>query len=293
MHVPKTSGTAINSGLGEALNPLPWVAGFDRSIFGAFDAFDSMQVGLRATIHLDLFPPAEVPDLVSGHFSYSTITRSRPQAQLMTVLREPRARILSHWMFWRAQSDQNLQGWGGWSEIVRLARLPLLQFLNRGEVACQVDNATVRMLLWPHPLIPDDGFIHVSSDERLIIEAAARLKRFAFADVIENPRFKANLQSWIGRPFTYARVNETNDVPPELRVPLRDELTPEVLRLIEHRSRLDRVLWLALACDHIVETDAKTLSNDVFLRTVARHAALMAAPQPGLMPDATTASAVS
>jgi hypothetical protein len=277
MHIPKTSGCSLMAGLYEALHPTGRVGGFDLSMFGAFDAFDTVEPAMRRTVCGHALPIEDASDLICGHYAYSTIVRSRPNAQLMTALREPRSRLLSLWTFWRVQADDGLRPWGKWGDIVRLARRPLLEFLGCREAACQTDNVAVRMLLWPHPLVPAGDFIDGAFDRRLVGEATDRLRRFAFADVIENPEFETNLRNWLARPFAYARVNETRHVAPELRVPLRNELVPEALRLIEHRSRLDRLLWLALAGERIAAGGEETLSNDTFLGTVARHAALMAA----------------
>jgi hypothetical protein len=64
-------------------------------------------------------------------------------------------------------------------------------------------------------------------------------------------------------------------MPSDLRVPLEEELTREALLLVEHRSRLDRELWRALAAERIAGVEPTTLSDDTFRRTVTRHAALM------------------
>lgn len=260
MHIPKTSGTALTEGLRDVLPTTAFIGGFDRSMFGGFDAFETLAPGLRPIVYPDGLPPGEGADLVAGHFAYSTLAKGRPNARFMTVLREPRSRLLSLWISRRAV----------WRE-----RQALAEFLNYPEAGCQTDNIAVRMLLWPHPLIPDAGFIDIAADERLACEAAARLKSFAFADVIENPEFEENVRTLLTRPFVYRRVNETH-VPPELRVPLQDELTPEALRLIDERSRLDRRLWLALAGERIPGVDGVALSEEVFRKSVARYTALMA-----------------
>jgi hypothetical protein len=112
-------------------------------------------------------------------------------------------------MYWRSMSDEEVSLFGAWSRVIRLTRQPLIEFLNHPEAACQTDNVYVRMLLWPHPLIPDDGFIDSASDGRLASEAARRLKTFDFADVIENPHLEDNVRAFLTRPFVYRRANET------------------------------------------------------------------------------------
>ena len=273
MHIPKTSGIALTEGLREVLPSTTIIGGFDRRHFGAFRSFETMSPGLRQQIY-ETFPPAKGIDFISGHVAFSTLVQSRPSARFMTVLREPRSRILSLWTFWRSTADETLAAMGGFRRVLDLSHKPLAEFLNHPEAAHQTDNVAVRMLLWPHPLIADDGFIDSASDERLASEAAARLKAFDFADVIENPRLEDNVRAFLARPFAYRRVNE-NPVPSsEPRIPLEEELTSEALRLLEHRSRLDRKLWRAVAEERMAGADLTALSNDTFRRTVARYAAL-------------------
>jgi hypothetical protein len=260
-------------GLREVLPSTACIAGFDRWAFGAFRSFETISPEARLTIY-EALPPANGIDFVTGHMAYSTLIQGRPAARFMTVLREPRSRILSQWMFGRSISDETLRPWGAWGRVVRLAREPFVEFLNYSEAAYQTDNMAVRMLLWPHPLIHDDGFIDSASDERLASEAAARLRAFDFVDVIENPQLEDNVRTFLSRPFVYRRVNETV-VPSELRIPFKEELTAEALLLVEHRSRLDRELWRAVAAQRIAGADLTALRDDTFRRTVARYAALM------------------
>ena len=269
MHIPKTSGSAMAAGLQKVLPSTACIFGHDRSIFGGFRSFETMSPELRQTIY-EVFPPANGIDFARGHMAYSTLIQSRPAARFMTVLREPRSRILSLWMYWRSYSDEALPPWGAWERVVRLTRQPLVKFLNHPEAACQTDNIAVRLLLWPHPLIPDDGFIDIASDERLLSEAVARLKAFDFVDVIENPRFEENVRAFLVRPFVYRRVNESL-VASDLQ--LEEELTEEALLLIEHHSRLDRELWSAVAAERIAGVDPTALGDDTFRRTVTRYAA--------------------
>src|SRR5215475_5094838 len=208
MAVPKTSGSALTAGLCEVLPSTARIHGWDHGFFGAFRQFETMSPGLRQQIY-ETLPPANGIDFVFGQIAYSTLFQGRPTARLMTVLREPRSRILSLWIYWRSFSDEDYAIAGAWGRVQRLTRQPLAEFLNHPEAACQTDNVYVRRLLWPHPLIPDDGFIDSASDERLTSEAAARLKAFDFADVTENPRLEDNVRAFLARPFVYRRVNET------------------------------------------------------------------------------------
>jgi hypothetical protein len=278
MHMPKASGMALTSGLIGAIAPRRAIAGgMDRVVFGDFQAFDSMDLEVKRRIYLD---PASLPpdaDFVSGHFSFSTLQQRYATAQYITVLREPVSRTLSHWLYWRTHSDDQLRPWGDWAELVKRSRGTLVDFLSRPELAFQIDNLYVRMLLWPNRLISNDDFIAESNDNILVNKAIARLKQFAYIDLVENPRLRANLQAWLGRPFTYNSVNETPSIPPALRTPLHSELKPEVFDLLEMRTRLDVKLWMALARDRASHLNPMSLRERTLMLNAARHSWLMTA----------------
>jgi hypothetical protein len=276
MHVPKTSGMALRGSLQACTNTQGPPPGFDRSAFGDFQAFDTVDPALLQDIYLDGRLPQLDASFVTGHVSLATLTAQRPGVQLVTILREPRSRVLSHWLFWRGLTDDQLRPWGKWADCVKVAAKPLAEFLSDRTIASNTDNMTVRMLLWPHPDIPGNDFIDDRADRHLVNAALARLEAFAFADLVENPQVAANLQAWLVRPFSYGRINETARLPPTLRSPFAEELTGEAFDLLDARSRLDREVWLALARHHIADIDAETLAERTIIRNVARHSALMA-----------------
>jgi hypothetical protein len=273
MHVPKAAGVALTDTLEKTLQPRHIVRGFDRVLFGAFDRFDTFSAEERSRIYVE---PAYVPtdgDFVSAHMALSTLVRQYKTANHMTILREPLSRILSHWIFWRGTADEYLGQVGYWAEYVRQARKPLCEFLCCEDLAC-VDNLTTRMLLWPHAKIPDGRFVDPQHDKALLDEAIGRLKFFAFVDLIENPQWQANLQSWLGKPLQWSRLNETNALPAPLACPLHDELTSKTIALLEKRTRLDLALWFAVARGRLVDVDLQGLRQAVVLQSVARYALL-------------------
>jgi hypothetical protein len=133
------------------------------------------------------------------------------------------------------------------------------------------------MLLWPHRLIPDDGFIDPRNDDVLVNEASGRLCQFGFSDVIENPEMPINLQRWLGRAVPYVPINETAPIPLPLKRPLHRELTPEAIDLLETRARLDQRLWTLLATRQLSEANAETLQRRAILHNGTRHSWLMEA----------------
>jgi hypothetical protein len=241
LHIPKSAGSAVGASLREALQAKVGFCALDHALFGPFNEFDTLSDELRATVYGpgDMLP--DLPDLVWGHFAVSTPKRSYPQANWFTVLREPIARQLSFWLYWR-QFDYD-EAWGGWNDRVFRARRPLVDFLGDPELGCQTDNLAVRLLLWPDPRIPDDGFIDPRYDASLVAEAIAVLRGFDFVDYAANPDFARNVERWLGVPFTLKQVNETRRAHKDFPVDLERELTPEAFDLLSRGARLDDLLW--------------------------------------------------
>ena len=242
--------------------------GIDRVLFGGFDGFGTLGAEQRAELY---DAPAQMPrarTLVCGHFALSTLRAAYPGAQLVTVLREPVSRLLSHWMFWRKQTDEALAGWGGWGDYVRQARRPLGAFIAEPQVAVQTDNMALRMLLWPHPAVPVDGFIDPANDAELLREARRRLDGFALAEIVEGP-VVARIGTWLGRDFTYRRLNETADMPERQRTPLAGQLDAATLALLDERSRLDLALWRGVA----IRRDGAAAATSLRRQTILAHVA--------------------
>jgi hypothetical protein len=239
MHIPKTAGSALITGVATALKPYSTMDGSDYSLYGSFEDFHTLESDVRRNIHASAANFQTEADFISGHFAYSTLRQVYPRARFVTVLRDPRVRLLSHWLYWRQQTDSMLAPWGKWADFVRYSRTPLANFLNQPSLASQIDNIAIRMLLWPHPLIKPDRFIDPMHDERLVMEATARLTMFDFVDLVENRNLVPNLQIFLGMAFHVARVNETNHIPAELRAPLHREFSPHACELMRARSRLE------------------------------------------------------
>src|ERR1700729_2142966 len=149
MHIPKTAGTCLSAAFGETIGAGPTVAGFDLSQFASNTDFSTFsdQERRRIVMSASLLPPT---NFVFGHFSLTTLASAYPNSQLVTVLREPMSRILSHWLYWRQFDDDALKPYGTAGNRVRHARNNLQDFLQKRDIACQTDNLIVRMLLWPN-----------------------------------------------------------------------------------------------------------------------------------------------
>jgi hypothetical protein len=277
MHIPKTSGSSLMRALDDAFPPALALRGLDRCLFGTFSDFDSFTPSIRDTI---FDSPAALPAdrmLIAGHISFTTLQTAYPAAQIMTVLREPWSRLLSHWLFWRQHTDAMLAGLGSWADLVRWSRRPLAEFLNEPRLGPAIDNVALRMLLWPHPLLPEAGFIAPEHDETLLTAAMERLGRCSFVDITENDSFAENIQAWLGRSLTYPHINETSQMPKEVRAPLHRELTEAAHERLVARSRLDLRLWTAIAQQRLSSGALQGVRERMLLTNLARYGALMAA----------------
>jgi hypothetical protein len=277
MHIPKTSGTALTRGLMAAIAPRnPVCFAMDGTMFGSFRDFNSVESEHRRGLYLEpLSLPAE-SDFVAGHISFATFRQRYKKGQYVTILREPASRIFSHWLFWRSQSDDHLKVWGSWAERVNRSRGTLRDFLSCRDLSCQIDNLYVRMLVGPNKLIPENDFINERNDGVLVSEAIKRLRRFAFLDVVENPKLILNIGSWLGRQVTYEIINETGCIPEALQTVFHRELTPELFELLERRTRLDLELWFAVAKERLAPTRPESLYTRTLIFNAARYASLLA-----------------
>ena len=132
------------------------------------------------------------------------------------------------------------------------------------------------MLLWPHPLIPDDGFIDPRHDQAVLAAAQASLDGFGFAGCLEDPALVGSLGLWLGTAIHPQIVNETAAIPPALQGKLASELDPASLARLSHLSRLDLKLWEGLAIRFVAAHELAAFREGVRLRNVARFATMLA-----------------
>jgi hypothetical protein len=274
MHVPKTAGSALTAALAAALRPRDPRFVYDRVLFGTFREFETLS-GLPAEVVCLSQDAVPAVDFLFGHVGLSTLLARVQIGQLMTVMREPVTRLISLWLFWRGETDERLVGWGAWTKTVRLACAPLGAFLSTPEAACQTDNQVTRMLLWPHPMIPDGGFIDERHDSALLRAAFARLSLFDFVGLVEDEQLVARLTGWLGTTLEIKRLNETAPLPSGAYLPLHEELDSDTNRLLERRTRLDLQLWLRVARRQVSARDAASLRSRVLLRSGARFGKLV------------------
>jgi hypothetical protein len=286
VHIPKAGGTGMVGQIDTLLRPRRLVYGLDRSQFGSFTDFEGMPPAMRSGIILDRADlPPEIDCLV-GHVAPSTILTYAPDSRLMTCLRIPQTRLLSHYTYWRSYDDAQLATFGGWGKMIATSQRDLASFLSEPAIACQTDNLITRMLLWPRADIPADNFIDPSHDEIILGAAHAMIDRFAHIDVMENAGFDNNLEAWLNatyglsiwerlrRAMTRAQPSRTNQArKPFVRpdTPLATQLEGPAGSLLATRSRLDVILWSRVAQTVMPRLDHNGLITADLDRAITRY----------------------
>ena len=286
VHIPKAAGTSVVQQLESRLRPRKFVYGLDLSQFGSFSAFDTMPVAMRATIFDHARPIPEEVDIIAGHLSPKTILAQYPTAKLVTFMRAPAPRLLSHWFYWRGYTDDILAKYGAWGDAIASARSDLNDFLCTRQIACVIDNVTLRMLLWPHPLIPEDDFIDPKHDSDLLAEALRTLEQFSYVNIIEAPDTELSLNAWLkenyGRSFWASvqsalrqdesiRKNPSKVPAVKMNVPLSIQLQNIENNAMNERIRLDDQLWHKIAARHFTQEEANRIYTESLSEAVKRY----------------------
>lgn len=244
LHVPKAAGTALTNAIEECLGEGSLATlRFDRSVFGAFERFDELTPTIRAAIGTNDEELAALgaARFAAGHFSLSTLERHFPTDRIFTVLREPRARLLSQYEFWRAQTDEENALWAPY-DLPVAARASLGDFLVDRTVATSTDNVVCRLALGPDPRLPVGDFIEARHYKALAAEAVTRFRRLRKVAIIETetPSFEP-LAAALGLELVVAEENVSRggDTPAAL--------DDAVLARLDTRTAIDARIYEAFA----------------------------------------------
>lgn len=193
-----------------------------------------------------------------GRFRYFTLhanlrmLRTIPQpTKFLTFVREPVARLLSHYNFWRSVTDEVVDA-EGLDHIRFLKKLKLKELLAPSSLAVMPEfwNLTTQRFAGDLHFAPS-GLSWRDEDE-LLDAALANLANFATLGVTEFPELSFQcIADDLALPnlYTGARINVTAD---NARLePLRydpvapSDLDAETLECIDRVTRLDRVIYTA------------------------------------------------
>lgn len=234
LHVPRSGGTALHE---------------------AFAAhFPPEQVCPERMNRLELLPREELARyrLFSGHYRFEHLALLPAPRLAVTVLREPRQRLVSLYRHWRRHAPELAAGHPG----LLLARaLPLAEFLRSREleVVEAFDNSLARQLAGNCRARAPGYYTRIERDDRLpldlmsIVPTACR-NLLSFDAV----GFQGGLDS------LFALVSQRMGWPPRAALPLTnassqpdwgleglppEEVPPEALAELNRVTRLDRMVW--------------------------------------------------
>lgn len=211
MHVAKSGGTSVHDALLAALPPGSISANRgDATVTctgtaALADLVPSERLAAwRAEWSLDGVSQSEV---VSGHFYLPTLLEIVPPGSISTVLREPRTRMLSLYMFWRLTP-----GYERWYPLTphEHAMRPLDEFLAESLMAPAVDNVVCRLLLHGDSRVPVEDFMSPEHVEGVAADAVDRIGQLGFVGVLELARgMWEGLSRFFGVSLKPSRANVT------------------------------------------------------------------------------------
>jgi hypothetical protein len=206
LHLEKTAGMSVVSALSQHFHPLQIDADLRR-------AFPPHVLTPLPPFLLDRVRRCK---LVWGHYDVPSIRRLGEGRFTFTFLREPKARIVSLYRYWRAQSSLDL-GWNGMNQPVLAAqRLSLAEFLQSDDpwILDYIDNFYVRRLTGQYATGRETDPLAASPDDWLR-SALAALECFDFVGLTEHTAGSlARLSDRLGFPQAAQapRVNVTRQV---------------------------------------------------------------------------------
>ena len=238
MHVEKTAGTALASALARRFHPLQIDADPNRS----------MPPHVRSAFPTPALAGVCERKLVWGHYDLPSLRRLGSQRLVVTMLREPRGRILSLYYYWRSVRLSSLEDFQ--NTEVRLAhQLDLLAFLQSDELSIRnsIDNVYARRLTGRYAMA--DGPDALAADGEGTLRMALRgLDTIAFVGVVE--RMDESLDKLSAALKTTLRVERDNDgienasAHPALFRPVeRAEPTAAIAAELDRLTSLDRLIY--------------------------------------------------
>jgi hypothetical protein len=247
MHVPKSGGTSVCEALARAL-PAGSIGSktVDRFMFGdVFEDFDLLPESSRSLIALtdqDL-ESMRGSLVVAGHFCLASLTKVAPPAFVATVLREPRAQLLSLYAWWRVNSVELDEIWHPY-QGAKVAERPLDEFLSEPSVAVRTDNTICRLLLSDGGRLSDTTFIDKADHSTIANAAIERLETLGFVGVLERgEKVWDGLSDFFGVRLEPSRSNATENVKRRPDPPGRVDFTPGALQLLEQRTGADAIVY--------------------------------------------------
>ncbi|MEM8618735.1 MAG: hypothetical protein AAGF73_03345 [Actinomycetota bacterium] len=257
LHVPKAAGSSLSDALRRsALDDGLRVAApaMDHTLFGSFADFGSLPSSTRQTIESDPTRLADA-DVVLGHYSLASLRHGRSDNDIVCVLREPRARLLSLYAFWRSWTAEQHAAWGPYDASRRAVTEQLSGFLQHPALSAQVDNVAARFLLAGDSRVPTERMIDPADHDALGTAALHQLANLGHVDTVEaGDDGWRRISAWVGAELVVGNHNVTPPGPV-----IRTREFEDAAAVIEQSTAIDQRLWLAVTSAHAPQASADRL----------------------------------
>ena len=241
LHFERTAGTSVANMLTELFHPLQIHDDPERGtaphVLSAFAPQRSTQFQKHA--------------FVWGHYDLPALQRLDPDRAVITVLREPRARILSLYHFWKSVDPALVASGAVGFNVAAAHQHDLLSYLRAEDplIRNYVDNVYTRRLTGTYA-IDGDGDRLVHSPEQVTQDALHALDQLAYVGVAEQiSRDLASLsrvmQTSLPGPLSRSNTadrNHTGRSPGYIKI-AREEVTPQVDAELDRLTRLDTIVY--------------------------------------------------
>jgi hypothetical protein len=268
LHVPKAGGTAVRNAVRSIPGTHATTPYFDEDMIAGVSV-----TGLPEAMRAEFVRDGELRELCSryqlvvGHFSGRHLLDAGCR-RLAVLLREPRARILSLYRYWRALNPTVLSDWGEWgATTVASAQFAFSEFLRSPHVWPATENAISRQIL-VHAT-PPNATAAGRATSRALRGSGYRTIRDRLA-VVE---WSTHSQRFVDRICELVEHQESPEVARENETPAPDGVQPidtwSRARL-EEATRLDRQLMERLMADGHLPPRSPTDLDAEFATTAAR-----------------------
>lgn len=268
LHIPKSAGMSFHNSLETALPP-GTVSGrrCDWTSFCQFDAYDELLPETRATVAAT---DDEILELgayraLGGHFALPNLLKITPAANIATVLREPRTRLLSLYAYFRL-SPWLIDFWQPYA-LPTVGRRALDEVLADPQLAVATDNVVCRYLMHGDRRLPSEEFIASHNVAAVAAEAIGRLDSLGFVGVLElgEPTW-SGFGSFFGVTMTERRDNASGSLGGgDIGSAPVTAITAETLRLLRERTAGDSLLYAHALRRHGYGDDQARILSDVSL----------------------------
>lgn len=227
MHIPKCAGSSLSTIL-QSCFKIEDVCPkrLDKFLFGSFNPRQIINKETRDLIILDdEIESVKKYKLLIGHFVLDTILDYEPEI-IITILREPRSRILSHYFFWRSVPIEVAMSWLPYSVSMYAKTQSFEKFIENSEVADQIDNLLCRQIA-DQKLIPQGRYIREDEDECIIQSCFKKINLFSyigfteyFGDIVQyvSDLFSSHLDSYHINKTKCQQLATKNKISPNLEL---------------------------------------------------------------------------